>query len=317
MGISGPALTAQLQVMPRSDENKPSMSYRGGNNPNISFPPLPQTVAEVSALLAETEAEPDTLKLAEIVDSDPVVAAAVLRRINSAYYGMRRRIGNVRKAVMLLGFLEVANIVLTAGMIKLEEVFNESGHTELFEKIMEMSVGVGQCARETADFINLPVQGRIYTAGLLHAVGRLVFLYNHPDQYHSLWIRDGALRSPSREAEVEMFGVDHTEIGAQAADNWKLPHFIVEAIQHYPSPDAIDDAEHRQLAQILAVAVSVVDQYGCESDRIDVAEVEFEAPPQLAALAESVEGVDTEELVDYLVEKQEQIRGYVDTMTHH
>jgi HD-like signal output (HDOD) protein len=303
--------------MPRSDENKPSMSYRGGNNPNISFPPLPQTVAEVSALLAETEAEPDTLKLAEIVDSDPVVAAAVLRRINSAYYGMRRRIGNVRKAVMLLGFLEVANIVLTAGMIKLEEVFSKNGHTEIFEKIMEMSVGVGQCGRETAGFLDLPVEGRSYTAGLLHAVGRLVFLYNHPDQYQTLWERDGALRPPSREAEADMFGVDHTVVGAQAADNWKLPHFIIDAIRHYPAPDEIDDADHRQLAQILAVGVSVVDQYGCESDQIDASDVDYEAPPQLADLVQSVEDVTPEELIDYLVEKQEQIRGYVDTMTHH
>ncbi len=316
MGISSPALTAQLQVMPRSDEDKAPMSYRSGANSNISFPPLPQTVAEVSALLAETETEPDTLKLAEIVDSDPVVAAAVLRRINSAYYGMRRRIGNVRKAVMLLGFLEVANIVLTAGMIKLEEVFSENDHKEIFEKIMEMSVGVGQCARETAGFLDLPVQGRVYTAGLLHAVGRLVFLYNHPDQYHSLWIDNGGLRPPSREEEADVFGVDHTVIGAQAADNWKLPHFIIDAIRHYPDPAAIDSADHREIAQLLGVAVVVVTDYGCDESE-GTREGAFEVPPQLTDLAQSVEGVEADELVDYLVEKQEQIRGYVDTMTHH
>lgn len=302
--------------MPRSNDSTPSMQYNGGTDPNVNFPPLPHTVAEVSQLLAETEDEPDTLKLAEIVDSDPVVAASVLRRINSAYYGMRRRIGNVRKAVMLLGFLEVANIVLTAGMVKLEEVFTDSGHTDVFESIMQMSVGVGQTAREMANFLDLPVQGRVYTAGLLHSVGRLVFLYNHPDRYKDLWAANGR-RPPSIEAEEELFGINHAVLGAQAADNWKLPHYLIEAIRHYPDPAAIEDEDHRTIALLLAVSVSVVHQYGCaEKEDIAREEIEFEAPSQLDYLAYVTE-TDADELIQYLVDKQEQIRGYVDTMTHH
>lgn len=302
--------------MSRSNDNDPSTQYNGGTNPNINFPPLPHTVAEVSQLLAETKDEPDTLKLAEIVDSDPVVAASVLRRINSAYYGMRRRIGNVRKAVMLLGFLEVANIVLTAGMVKLEEVFADDEHSDIFESIMQVSVGVAQTAREMAGFLDLPIHGRVYAAGLLHSVGRLVFLYNHPDRYEALWT-GGERKLPSVAEEEKAFGVNHAVIGGQAADNWKLPHYLVEAIRHYPDPTAIEEEDHRTIALLLAVSASVVQQYGCaESEDVPAEEIEFEPPSQLDYLAYVTE-TDADELIQYIVDKREQIRGYVDTMTHH
>lgn len=296
--------------MSESEDQKPSIRYNGNTKPNMNFPPLPHTVTEVSRLLAEMEEEPDTLKLAEIVDSDPVVAAAVLRRINSAYYGMRRRIGNVRKAVMLLGFLEVANIVLTAGMIKLEEVFASNEHSDIFEKIMQLSVGVGQCAREIADYLELPIQGQVYTAGLLHAVGRLVFLYNHPEEYTSLWEAEGDEGPPSIKAERAVFGVANTEIGAQAADEWKLPKSLVQAIQFYPAPEHIEDEENRLIATLLSVAISVVRQLRSEATE----EVPLEAPAELDRLAD-LTGADPEALLEHLQQKREQIQSYVDTMT--
>ena len=298
--------------MSDSEKDKPIGHFNGSSRPKMNFPPLPQTVAEVSQLLAEMEGEPDTLRLAEIVDNDPVVAAAVLRRINSAYYGMRRRIGNVRKAVMLLGFLEVANIVLTSGMIKLEEVFSTGDQSEIFEQTMQLSVGTGQTAREMSEMLDLKVNGKVYTAGLLHAVGRLVFLYNHPEEYSAMWRRGGKLCPPSLEKEEQMFGVTNTEVGAQAADAWKLPTFLVEALKHYPNPTEIEDEEQQIIAAIVGVCSSAVYQYGCAESHEDV---EFDPPPQLQQLASMVD-VEPEVIIEQIVTKREQIRSYVDAMTY-
>lgn len=298
--------------MSDSERDKPLGHFNGTSKPKMNFPPLPHTVAEVSQLLAEMEGEPDTLRLAEIVDNDPVVAAAVLRRINSAYYGMRRRIGNVRKAVMLLGFLEVANIVLTSGMIKLEEVFSSEDQSEIFEKTMQLSVGTGQTAREISEMFDLQVDGTVYTAGLLHAVGRLVFLYNHPGEYAATW-RDGErLCPPSLQREEQMFGVTNTEVGAQAADAWKLPTFLVEALEYYPNPEQIQDEEQQLIASLVGVSSSTVYQYSCVAS---IEDVDFTPPAQLQHLA-SLIGVEADAIIDQIVTKREQIRSYVDAMTY-
>lgn len=219
----------------------------------IRFPPLPRTVAEVTYLVSDDDAEPDPRKLADLVDSDPVIAAAVLQRINSAYYGMRRRITSARKAVMLLGFLDVANVVLTAGMLQLEDVFAGEEHVALFERIMHTSVGVGQFAREIADALSLPEEGPAYSAGLLHGIGRLIFLYSAPDAYAALWHDAPSL--PAIDAEADAFGTTHPEVGAHAADAWRLPDALVQAIQHYTLPERAEGDAARTVAALVCVAV--------------------------------------------------------------
>lgn len=287
-------------------------SLRDEMRPRISFPPLPHTVERVSTLLSEMGAEPNTLELAKIVDSDPMVAASVLRRINSAYYGVRRRIASVQKAVMLLGFLEVANLVLTAGMVQLEETFGQETPSEAFERIMRTCIGTAQYAREIAGHLNLPCEGPAFTAGLLHAVGRLIILHNDAEAYEALWADEGML--PSREAERETFGIDHARLGAIAADEWKLPGLLIKAIRYYPTPEKLDDEEPRLVARLVASAAAAVltMRLGEGAD----AECEYEYTPELQALADEV-GEEVESMSTFIEKKRPRIRSYIDTMMQH
>ena len=221
---------------------------------DVEFPPLPRTVAEVSHLVAKEEGEPDTQRLAELVNNDPVIAATVLQRINSAYFGMRRRITNVRKAVMLLGFLDVANVVLTAGFLQLEEVFSDDDQVAVFHRIMRDSIGTGQFARELADGLDLSVEGPAYSAGLMHNIGRLVFLYNAPDNYTALHHAGEDTGLPGVEAEAHIFGVDHAELGAGALDAWSLPTVLVDAVRHYTNPAEPDNETHQRVAALVGTA---------------------------------------------------------------
>ena len=242
----------------RVDPSKASIWINDELETDVDFPPLPRTVAEVSHLVSKEEGEPDTQKLASLVNSDPVIAATVLQRINSAYYGMRRRITNVRKAVMLLGFLDVANVVLTAGFLQLEEVFTAEDQVAVFHQIMEDSIGAGQFAREIAAALNLPVEGPAYSAGLLHNVGRLIFLYNAPDDYTALQHADDDTALPGIEAEEHIFGAHHAEVGASALDAWMLPMVLVDAVRHYPNPMEPSTPVHQTVATLIGVAVAAL-----------------------------------------------------------
>lgn len=306
-----PRIAFNLETDPAPDQDV-DYSLRGELRPRISFPPLPHTVESVSKLLSEMEVEPNTLQLAQIVDSDPMVAASVLRRINSAYYGVRRRIASVQKAVMLLGFLEVANLVLTAGMEQLEETLCPDDNSEAFERIMRMCIGTAQYAREIASHLNLPCEGQAFSAGLLHAVGRLIILHNDAAAYEALWEAEGDV--PSREAEQERFGIDHARLGAIAADEWKLPGVLIKAIRYYPTPDTLEENEQRLVARLVATAAAAVATmrlaYGVDTER------EYQPTPELEALADEVDS-DIEPLSAFIEKKRPRIRSYVDTMLQH
>lgn len=247
----------------------------------IRFPPLPKTVIDVSNLLAEQSQVPDTHRLVEIVNEDPVVAVSVLRRINSAYYGMRRRVGDIQKSVFLLGFLEVCNIVLTAGMMKLKDVLHSNEQEQIFERIMQMSVGTAHYAQELSLFLQLPNRSTAYTAGLLHAVGRLVLLYNKPHDYEALWCTRDDGHAPSIEDERLIFGTDHTQLGALAADRWHLPPDLAFVIAHHRNVGQIEDPDLRDLARAVYVGSEAAQQL----DLTDNSDRKFEAPDELSELA--------------------------------
>ncbi|QXD15661.1 HDOD domain-containing protein [Rhodocaloribacter litoris] len=298
MALSPPK-TATIKV-----ERQPDLEVR--------FPPLPRTVTAVSNLLAQRAEVPDTPELVRIIHNDPVIAAAVLRRVNSAYFGVRRHVSDVKKAVYLLGFVEVCNIVLSAAMMKLRDVVSTEGQVHIFDQIMQSSVGAASYAREIASFLHLPDAETAFTAGLLHNAGRLVFLYNRPDAYERLWMGNENGLFPPPEAERALFGLDHMRLGHIAANHWELPHEVGEIIGAYLTPGHIQDPARRLLALTVAVAASATEQL-CMTP--GDGRLRFEAKTALRILARSV-GRDATELIELIESKREPVTAYIALMTH-
>lgn len=261
----------------------------------LQFPPLPRTAAEVAHMLSERGELPDTPRLVEIVNQDPVVAASVLRRINSAYYGMRRRIGDIQKAIFLLGFLEVCNLILTASMLKLRDVLHTEAQERMFDQIMHVSVGAAHYAREIAVFLDLPARATAFSAGLMVTTGRLVLLYNKPHDYEALWCTTTDGFAPSAEEERVIFGTDHASLARLAGESWNLPPDIVTVIGSYLEPDQIQDRAVRALATTVRVGVNAVTQLDMTPNPMR----KLVPPIQLYDLAE-LRGVEPDSLVDLI-----------------
>ncbi len=273
---------------------------------DMRFPPLPRTVAVVSKLLSEQSEIPDMQGLVEAVNADPVVAASVLRRINSAYYGMRRRVADIRKAVFLLGFLEVSNMVLTEGMLRLRSVVRSEEQVHIFEQIMRASVGAASYAQEIAVHLSLARKATAFTGGILHAVGRLVLLFNKPADYEALWWTSERVLGPTVESEQLIFGTDHVRLGTRAADRWQLPEEIIELIGHTPNPGQIRDTSLRTLGLTVAIGISAVEQFGFEPPE----DKPFSPPSTLYALARAT-GVPPTEIIDVIENRKVPIFNFI------
>lgn len=207
------------------------------------FPPLPRTLAEVTRLLEKGESA-SISALQEIVSADPVVAPLVLRRINSAYYGLRRYISRVDKAIVLLGFDEIYDIVETASLIKLKDLFYTDECIEIFQNLMRESIMTAAFSRKLARHLDLQRQRFAYTAGLLHSLGELILLYNVPDSYEALWWNDNGLCRPTVEEEQSIYGADYTHIGTTAARKWNFPDLHVTLIRYHATPEQLSDDPH-------------------------------------------------------------------------
>lgn len=289
----------------------PATRIESAPNFDIRFPPLPRTVTEVSKLVAEKSDVPDTPRLVSIVNSDPVIAGSVLRRINSAFHGVRRRVGDIHKAVYLLGFEEVCDIVLTSGMMRLQDILNSEEQTRIFDQIMRMSVGTASFAKIVAAHLDLNQQSSAFTLGLLHTSGRLVLLYNRPDDYEALWCTNDYGFAPTVTSEQIIFGTDHAELGSMAAESWHLPEFLVEVIRHYLTPGHLQERDLRLLALTLSVSVTAMERLCLHEAPVNDPHLEPSAALHMLA---KITQVDSEDLVKLIEKSCREVYDYTHSM---
>jgi HD-like signal output (HDOD) protein len=222
------------------------------------------------------------------------------------------------QAVVLLGFEEVHRLVVTASLINLRSLFEGDAHLVVYRQIMRHSIATALFARLLAEELNLPRGEMAYTAGLLHAVGRLVLLYNVPETYEALWGSSGDRQVPSAEDERAIFGTDYASLGAAGAEHWNLSSDLRDLIRHHPEPDRlaqeipVEDEERADLIPLVR-ALRAARDLGVPYARIldeEVEEEDLEVPESLGRLLEH-RFTSTDQLMNRVTERREEIGQFV------
>lgn len=211
-----------------------------------ALPVLSATAARAVALLADPEVSP--AELATLIRRDGVLAAAVLRRANSALYGGRRRVEDVHQAVVRLGVGECGRIVCAIGTRGVYDRVPAAARARC-DGVHRHSLFVANLAAELARAAGRGTGGPEFAAGLLHDVGRLVILARSPDAD----LGDDAPDLPARERDE--LGIDHCAVGYQFAVKSGLPEGATRAILNHHRPD--EEQLHQGLVGLVAAANGV------------------------------------------------------------
>ena len=197
--------------------------------------PLPVTAQRLTTLVGNDQSS--IHEMAEIVEYDPAVAANVVRMANSAAFAGRYPVDKVRDAVIRLGIGNLVTIVLD-GCVKLlksdaplfdltEEEFHR--HSAAASLVIKALVAEARCP--------LPPEASI--AALLHDIGKLIMVRYLNADLSSLVSLCKEKNIPFVQAEREILGCDHAEVGGAIARKWDFPQQIIEAIEkhHQVSPE--------------------------------------------------------------------------------
>lgn len=200
-------------------------------NQAVDLHTLPVVVLEAERLMRDRRTSAQDI--AKIIVRDIALAERVLRLANSAYYGFQKRIGNLTQAVVLLGFQTVKNLLLTVSVI---ENFRPDENDEFhYPAFWGHSVATAIASTAIARKAGLPDAEDAYVAGLLHDVGKLLVaqhLGSLATQVRQLE-KDGL---PTRDAERQILGYDHSDIGSKLVLSWNLPDQIAVAIRDHHCP---------------------------------------------------------------------------------
>jgi HD-like signal output (HDOD) protein/CheY-like chemotaxis protein len=212
------------------------------------LPSVPTVYLEMMSAMAKPTVSP--ARISRIIERDSAMSAKTLQLVNSACFGISRRITSIDQAVAFLGMDLVRDLSLSVHMFSaLEPTAMRSGYRFEAEQ-----THLFQTARLVKRLLNSPRHARhASTAALLHDIGNLVLAVCSPEIYKTVAQACKTTGRPQFEIEAEMLGVTHAEVGAYLLGLWGLPHPIVEAVAYHHNPAA---ALERTLDIPTAVAVA-------------------------------------------------------------
>ena len=194
----------------------------------VQLRPLPAIALQIMKACREEKVK--VVDLVQLVECDAAISARILSIVNSSLYGYSRDVTSIKQAVVVLGFKSLSQLAVS---IAAEKVFSEGeSAAESRLQIYEHSLGCAAVARLLANEGYIDVDsGSAFLAGMLHDVGKLVFLDVAPNQ--CLHMQADCHHGDSLQLEQELFGIDHLAVGAKFGDAWGLPDEITSAIGNH------------------------------------------------------------------------------------
>ncbi len=198
------------------------------------LPAVPGLYSSLVAALNEPEC--GLAEIGELVGRDMAMTARLLKLVNSPFFGLSAPLVQPADAIHHLGLEMVKSLVLVAGAF--EQLSGWSSPSSRLESIWAHGAAVAACARVIARFEGLDDRGQneAYVGGLLHDIGKMVLEVNLMPQELRMLQRVRERSATDREAELEVFGADHADVGGFLLGLWGLPVTVVEAVALHHRP---------------------------------------------------------------------------------
>jgi len=294
----------------------------------LRCPPLPQTLTDALELIHRPE-RLEVRPVTEMIERDPAVVARLLQTVNSAYYGLERPVSGTQRAVVLLGPVAVTGLVVGMNMLKLRSIM-ESEAAGCFMRLVRHNIAVAYLARHLYD--ELPTHrttvpsddftGDAFTSGLLHDFGKIILVYNHPEEAVALY-EDGSIEQEvhepnDRQLEELLFGYDHTEAGAYAARELNFPTPVINTIAQHHDGEAIqEDGVFSQMLRAVTGANLAVKAMGHAFSKSMEWDECMEHPVWALMLERDLPELDDKRhLRDAIRIEQDSLDAYVEHLTH-
>jgi putative nucleotidyltransferase with HDIG domain len=220
------------------------------------LPPFPDIIGKLTPLIQRMA---PVHEIEAVIKFDQAITARVLAISQSPYYTRRQPIHSLRDAILCLGqkqLIQVITIACSARYFKADG----SGYDLREGELWEHSVAVALMAELVARRTGLRDAFTVYTAALLHDIGKTLMNLYVKDYFDALLPLIQKEKVRFVDAERRLFGIDHQQLGATIARRWRFPSEVATAIgyHHYPRKTS----ENREVAATVYVANRMVSGMG-------------------------------------------------------
>jgi putative nucleotidyltransferase with HDIG domain len=275
----------------------------------VDLPTIPQVATRVIELLDRPGVELD--EVVDMILADQVLAARVIKMVNSPLYKTAQQVKSVKRALIYLGFQHIRELAFTCSFV---DVFEGREGIIDIKSFWEHSFGVGIVSKIIAQRVRYPDTEKAYLVGIVHDIGEVFLSYYRQETFRALL--DSAHGQPFRlyEKEIEFLGTSHSEVGLCIAEKWNFPAEYCEVISLHHAP------EQATIDPTLCAIVNIADLFCsvCQLDYGGHSWVSFKLAEEkawsiLKAYAPTLAELDVErfcyELEDRVPEVQDMVKS--------
>lgn len=198
-------------------------------------------------------------KIAELIMKDQSMAAKILKLSNSAIYSKRQEITDLSYAITFLGATTIRNLIMQILLVRVFSLADDEIPDFSINTFWEHSLGTAYFTDAIVKKLKIPPNDDYYIAGLLHDIGKLVIYQFYPDEFKKIVRKQLRNKLAACEAEEEVLGVSHQDVGTFLAEKWKFKTEIIAAIRdhHKNLPSLITHAAVVRISDLFAKAAGL------------------------------------------------------------
>jgi len=174
--------------------------------------------------------------ITKVIGEDQGLTARLLKLANSPLFGYFSKIDSIGKAATIIGTQQLQSLALAVSVMEIftgvpEQVVN-------MRSFWQHSIACGITARALAIYRRETNVERVFAAGILHDVGRLVICTAMPEIFSGMLVAAGDQDSLLYTVEKELMGFTHAAVGGRLLEKWRVPASITEPVACHHTPDA-------------------------------------------------------------------------------
>ncbi len=216
---------------------------------------LPHIAIKLTKLISDENSTMQDFE--KMIKMDPTLVLRILRGANSPYYGLRQKVNSISRAIVVIGFNNLRNMIVTEG---LKNLFKDKNSKNAFSRnqLWLHCAAVSICSQMLMERV-FGLNGEdAFLCGILHDIGMIVEDQTTPDLFYRACNTFDENPKLITEYEKEIVGTDHCEIGYLLAKDWQLPIEVQEGIQYHHK--ILEHVSPSSLTGVIQLAEYIVSQ---------------------------------------------------------
>ena len=186
--------------------------------------------------------------LSSTIEKDQSISTKILKIANSPFYGLANEVTSLRQAILVLGFNSIKDLVIT---ISTRSQYKRFGITE--RMMWNHSVGTAIASKMVCDNYCAELKDIAFLGGLMHDLGKVIMNNEAQEAYVDVMKLTYNEDVESIDAEKEVFGYDHTEVGSRVVLKWGFPRVFSDIMEkHHLNNSGLEDIDDMFTARAVA-----------------------------------------------------------------